>query len=53
MKPYPLGGDVREPALWVAMPRAARLVVGQELASCSRRVKELSAEGRPVTFFTS
>ena len=32
MKPYPLVSDLREPALRVAMPRAPRLVVGQELA---------------------
>jgi hypothetical protein len=34
MKPYPLVSDLREPALRVAMPRAPRLLVGQELASC-------------------
>jgi len=50
MKPYPLVSDLREPALRVAMPRAPRLVVGQELASCLRRIQELSAEGCPVTF---
>jgi hypothetical protein len=41
MKPYPLMGDLREPALRVAMPRAPRLVVSQELASCPRKIKEL------------
>jgi hypothetical protein len=51
MKPYPLVSDLREPALRVAMPRAACLVVGQELASCPRRIKEVGLEGCPVLFF--
>ena len=51
MKLYPLMRDFRDPALRVAMPRAPRMVVGQELASCPRRIKELSAEGCPVPFF--
>ena len=50
MKPYPLASDLREPALRAAMPRAPRLVGGQELASCPRRIQVLSAEGCPVPF---
>ena len=42
MKPYPLVSDLWEPVPRVAMPRAPRMVVGQELASCSRRIKDLS-----------
>ncbi len=51
MKPYPLVSDLWEPALRVAMPRAPRLLVGQELASRPRRIQEFSAEGCPVPFF--
>jgi hypothetical protein len=50
MKPYPLVSDLREPALRVTMPRAPRLVVGQELASCARRIKELIPKWCPVPF---
>ena len=50
MKPYPLVGELREPAQRVAMPRDRRLVVGQELASCPRRIQELSAEECPMPF---
>ena len=53
MKPYPLVSDLRAPAPRVAVPRASRLVVGQELASCPRRIQELSAEGCPVAFIRS
>jgi hypothetical protein len=45
MKPYPLVSDLREPALRVTMPRARPLVVGQELASCAHRIKELIPKG--------
>jgi hypothetical protein len=42
MRLYPPVSDLREPALRVAVPRAPRLVVGQELALCPRRIQELS-----------
>jgi hypothetical protein len=48
MKPYPLVSDLREPAQQVSMPRAPRLVVDQELASCPRRIQDLSAEECPA-----
>ena len=53
MKPYPLVSDLREPALRVALPSAPRLVVGQELTSCPRRIKELSPKWCPVPFLHS
>jgi hypothetical protein len=51
MKLYPLVSDLRGPARRVAVPRAPRLVVGQELALCPRRIQEVGPEGCPVLFF--
>lgn len=51
MKPFPQVGDLQEPAWRVALPHAPRLVVGQELASCPRRIRGVRPEGGPVLFF--
>jgi hypothetical protein len=53
MKPYPLVGDLREPALRAAMLRAPHLVIGQEVASGPCGIQALSPKLCPVPFLTA